>query len=127
MLEDVGDGAESPLEVRYLRDVERAHALPVGHRQVSISTGTRSDVGYLNQFVLVELDGRLGHDGAAAWRDWSRDNKHALANHITLRYGWQDVVHRPCVVASQVADALIRGGWSGTPRRCRSCRKVSLP
>jgi len=47
MLADVGAGAESALEVRYLRDVERAHGLPVGQRQVGVSAHTRTDVGYV--------------------------------------------------------------------------------
>lgn len=124
MLEDVGSGAESALEVRYLRDVERAHGLPVGRRQVSVSTSTRSDVGYLEHLVLVELDGRLGHDGEGVWRDWARDNDHALAEYTTLRYGWSDVVRRPCEVAWQVGEVLRQRGWTGVLHRCRSCRKV---
>ncbi len=127
LLEDVGAGAESPLEVRYLRDVERAHGLPPGDRQVSVSSGTRSDVGYLELGVLVELDGVLGHSGTGAWRDWERDNAHALGQFTTLRYGWQDIVSRPCAVARQVAEALGQGGWMGIPTRCRSCRHLPSP
>jgi hypothetical protein len=33
VLGDVADGAESAMELRYLRDVERAHGLPRGRRQ----------------------------------------------------------------------------------------------
>lgn len=125
MLTDVSAGAESALEVRYLRDVERAHGLPTGQRQVSVSAHTRTDVGYADHMVLVELDGRLGHDGAGAWRDWQRDNRHALSGHFTtLRYGWHDVVSRPCEIASQVADVLHQNGWTGLPTRCRACRSV---
>ena len=40
------DGIESPLELRYARDVEARHGLPVGARQMSVSRGTRSDVLY---------------------------------------------------------------------------------
>lgn len=127
MLEDVGSGAESPLEVRYMRDVERAHGLPTAQRQVRVSSGTRTDVGYLDHLVLVELDGRLGHDGTGAWRDWARDNNHAMSHFTTLRYGWHDVVRRPCDVAWQVGEALAQGGWAGMPRRCRSCRTVPRP
>ena len=125
MLADVGAGAESALEVRYLRDVERAHGLPVGQRQVGVSAHTRTDVGYVEHMVLVELDGRLGHDGAGVWRDWARDNDHAASGRfITLRYGWHDVVRRPCEIAGQVAEVLIQNGWTGLPRRCRGCRAV---
>ncbi len=125
MLTDVAAGAESALEVRYLRDVEKAHGLPVGTRQVGLSAHTRTDVGYLDELVLVELDGRLGHDGIGVWRDWSRDNHHAVAsNFTTLRYGWNDVVRRPCDVARQVGEALVHGGWSGVPAQCKACRRV---
>ena len=37
VLGDVASGAESTMEVRYLRDVEPAHGLPRGERQVSAS------------------------------------------------------------------------------------------
>ncbi len=125
MLADVGAGAESPLEVRYLRDVERAHGLPLGQRQVGVGAGTRTDVGYVEHMVLVELDGRLGHEGAGVWRDWARDNHHAVSGHfITLRYGWDDVVRRPCELAWQVAEVLTQNGWTGLLRRCGSCRAV---
>ncbi len=54
----------------------------------------------------------------------ARDNDFALRSHLTLRYGWHDVVERPCSVAWQVADQLIRRGWPGLPRRCRRCARV---
>ena len=125
MLADVSGGAESALEVRYLRDVERAHALPAGQRQVSVSSHTRTDVGYVEHLVLVELDGRLGHEGPGVWRDWKRDNEHAVSGHFTtLRYGWNDVVSRPCAIAAQVAEVLAHNGWTGLARRCKDCRAV---
>lgn len=125
MISDVSFGAESALEVRYLHHVERAHGLPAGQRQVRVSAHTRTDVGYLDHMVLVELDGRLGHDGSGIWRDWQRDNSHAVSGHFTtLRYGWHDVVRRPCEIAAQVADVLIHNGWPGLPRRCKHCRSV---
>lgn len=37
MLSDVDTGAESPLELRHLRRVERAHGLPQGRRQRRVS------------------------------------------------------------------------------------------
>lgn len=122
MLSDVVLGAESPLESRYLRDVEYAHALPTGARQVSISDGTRSDVAYVEHGVLVELDGRLGHTGSGAFRDFRRDNRHTIAGFVTLRFGWGDVAGSPCAVAEQVATVLTAHGWPGTTRRCRRCR-----
>lgn len=117
---DVGQGAESPLEVMYLRNVERAHGLPTGLRQAHLSAGTRTDV-YYELGLLVELDGRRYHEDQR-FRDMSRDNSLAFVG-PTLRYGTYDVSRRPCAVAAQVAEALTRLGWSGTLRPCRRCRR----
>jgi len=48
VLSDVAEGAESPMELRFLRDVERAHGLPRGRRQVVTTVrGVRiHDVAY---------------------------------------------------------------------------------
>lgn len=119
---DVGTGFDSALELTYLRDVERAHHLPEGHRQASRrGLPYLSDVGYDDWALLVELDGRLGHEGEGRFRDMNRDNRFVLAALITLRYGWIDVLDRPCEVAAQVAAILIRHGWSGLPSRCPRC------
>lgn len=126
ILRDVDDGAESPLELRYLKDVERAHQLPGGRRQRSrLGLPYCSDVGYNAFQLLVELDGRIGHDGTDRFRDLNRDNRFAMQAWLTLRYGWYDVVHRPCLVAFQVANVLINRGWSGLPSRCPRCAAVS--
>ena len=117
-----GTGAESVLESRYLIDVERAHGLPTAGRQVSVSPGTRSDVLYPDFGVVVELDGRLGHEGSGAFRDSERDNAHSIAGYLTLRFGWQDVTRDPCAVAAKVQKALAIRGWTGEPGRCRKCR-----
>ena len=65
VLGDVAAGAESAMEIRYVRDVERAHGLPTGVRQFSPRRDGYQlhDIGYAEQRVLVELDGRLGHEG----------------------------------------------------------------
>jgi hypothetical protein len=81
-------------------------------------------VGYDGYTLLVELDGRLGHEGAGRFRDLRRDNDFALRSLITLRYGWWDVVERPCEVAWQVATVLRSRGWEGVPTRCHRCRSV---
>lgn len=121
-LELAAAGAESVLEARFLERVERAHGLPAGARQVSISSGTRTDVGYLQFGVLVELDGRLGHEGSGAFRDAARDNAHALQGWVTLRFGWLDVTRRPCQVATILATTLNTHGWRGELRECPRCR-----
>ena len=117
LLPDLAEGVESGLEHGYLRRVERAHRLPEGVRQASISDGTRSDVLYDEYQLLVELDGTLGHIGNGAFRDAERDNRHLLAGYWTLRFGWRDVVVDPCKVA-RIVDAVLRQrGWQGPSRR----------
>ncbi len=77
----MADGAESAMEVRYVRDVERAHGLPRGDATGPYARRPRAerhDVGYVEQRVLVELDGELGHEGRAARiRDGRRDRRGA--------------------------------------------------
>ncbi|HEY6741586.1 MAG TPA: hypothetical protein VI110_04440, partial [Lapillicoccus sp.] len=50
--------APNAMELRYVRDVERAHGLPAGRRQRPAPGGgpERHDVAYDEQQVLVELD-----------------------------------------------------------------------
>jgi hypothetical protein len=125
ILGDVAEGAESPIELRYLNDVERAHQLPEGRRQRSrLGLPYRSDVEYDAFQLLVELDGRLGHEGTGRFRDLERDNRFAVLAWLTLRYGWYDLVHRPCAVAFQVASVMISRGWTGLPSRCSRCAAV---
>lgn len=120
------DGVESPLERRYQRWVEQAHGLPVGRRQVQ-TAGGRTDVAYELWRTLVELDGRLGHEGAGAFRDMRRDNRNLVAADLsTLRYGWADVATRPCATAVQVATVLRRRGWEGVPHHCDRCAPLRL-
>ena len=46
MLSDVADGSNSAAELRYLRDVKRAHRLPTSRRQAPTGDGRRRDVEY---------------------------------------------------------------------------------
>jgi len=112
-LDDVAGGAQSSLELRYLREVERAHGLPAGSRQRMVHRrGGRSydDVRYAEYGVAVELDGRAAHPDEARWRDMRRDNAAATSGRRVLRYGWADVTTSPCEVAAQVATVLCGGG-----------------
>ena len=125
MLAEVAAGVESYLEMLYLRTVERPHGLPRGERQdPSGDLPYERDVKYDRYGLIVELDGKLGHDGEGRFRDMNRDNRHALRDELTLRFGYYDVSGRPCPVAFQVYLALVKRGYSQPFRRCRSCINV---
>lgn len=124
LLDDVAEGAQSALELRYLQDVERAHYLPRGTRQVRAWRGRAfRDVRYDEFSTLVELDGQL--HALDRHRDARRDNAALLEGEVTLRYGWQDVTESPCQVAWQIAAILSANGWSGSPDRCPRCVAAS--
>lgn len=125
MLADVIAGVESYLEMLYLRTVERPHGLPKGFRQSpSPDMPYERDVLYRAYRLLVELDGQRWHDGENQFRDMNRDNRHALRDELTLRFGYFDVAGRPCPVAFQVYLALVKRGYSDPFLRCRNCRNV---
>jgi very-short-patch-repair endonuclease len=120
-LQDIGDGAQSVLEVRYVRDVERPHGLPRARRQAKL---TRSSGRiYLDNLVdryrtCIELDGKAAHPVAERWRDIARDNASAADGITTLRYGWPDVTQHFCQTAAQIAEVLRSRGWTGQPTPC---------
>ncbi len=122
-LAEVASGCHSLLELRYQRDVERRHRLPVGTRQsVTFRRGGRwyDDVRYDDYHTRVELDGAIAHPQETRWRDMRRDNAGAVAGDTVLRYGWVDVTELPCAVAAQVATVLRQHGWAGAPVPCGS-------
>ncbi len=124
VLQDVGSGAFSLLEHRYLSRVERAHGLPRGQRQVRFGDGQRTgfrDVHYPDQRCLIELDGRLGHEWAVdQWADLERDLAAATGDLLTTRLGW-GAVSDACRLAPKVGALLQARGWVGEPTRCRRC------
>ncbi|MDO8106115.1 type IV toxin-antitoxin system AbiEi family antitoxin domain-containing protein [Isoptericola sp. b441] len=115
-------GVESPLELRYHRDVERRHRLPTADLQVrDVVDGqwVRADTRYRDFGVVVELDGALWHAAARRDADVWRDNAVLIARgDLTLRYRWRHVAVAPCRTAAQVATALAARGWAGTPHPC---------
>jgi predicted transcriptional regulator of viral defense system len=125
-LRDVAMGVHSPLEHRYVRDVERAHELPTPDRQAQAQQRGRviyRDARYREYGVAVELDGQASHPDEQRWQDKHRDNAAAAAGIVTLRYGWADVTERSCETAREVATVLGSRGWPGRIRRCGpSCR-----
>jgi len=116
------NGDHSVLEYRFTRDVERAHGLPEPDRQVRFGGRDgrrgRRDRVYSDYGLVVELDGKVGHQAADVWRDKDRDNAAAEAGKESLRYGWRHVRHDSCVTAIQVAKVLRKRGWDGQPRPC---------
>jgi hypothetical protein len=127
VLGDAATGVQSVLESGYLRRVERAHALPSGLRQRRDETAhgvVYRDLTYGAYGVVVELDGRMGHDlSRDRWNDMDRDLDAALAGMTTVRLGWRHVEDRPCETAQALAHLLRARGWRGGLRRCAaSCR-----
>jgi hypothetical protein len=128
ILADVSEGARSPLEVRYLRRVERAHALPRGVRQRRVVAGRSVryvDIDHDEFSTRIELDGRMGHADDGAFRDRRRDNDGVRTGHATLRYGWAEVVDSPCAVAAEVSQVLRDRGWTGQAMPCGASCKLA--
>ena len=125
VLGDVSQGAQSALERRFLLAVERPHALPTATRQAHAHNAHRSDAWYESFGLLVELDGTLHHRGAAAFHDMTRDNDHARAGLLTLRFGWAHVTgSAACATAHYVAATLMARGWPGPAMPCSNCSRV---
>jgi very-short-patch-repair endonuclease len=115
------------LELRYLREVERPHGLPVGNRQRSrLGLPYCTDVGYDEYRLLVELDGRDGHEGVGRFRDMRRDNRFAAGGLTTFRYGFFALVDHPCAVAGQVWAILAERGRPEPFRHCPRCLNTPL-
>ena len=118
----VAEGIESPLELRYHRDVEQRHGLPraaLQRRQVISGLWIRADRIYQGMGVRTELDGQLAHPDGRTDSDTWRDNAVAISRgEITLRYRWSHVHGTPCRTAAQVVAALRSRGWTGSPRPC---------
>ena len=111
VLSDDWAGVHSPLEYRYVKWVEIPHCLPRGKRQVvARRDGHRiyRDVLYDGYGLVVELDGLVAHPADTRWNDIRRDNAAAASGLITLRYGWDDLRARPCLVADEIYRALSR-------------------
>jgi hypothetical protein len=124
VLDDVACGAYSVLERRYLTQVERPHGLPRAIRQGRFASPVRAgfrDVHYTSQQLVLELDGRLGHEWAAdQWADLERDLVSVIDGQLTVRLGWGPV-SSPCRLAVMIGQLLIARGWTGPVLRCPSC------
>lgn len=113
----VADGAESLMEVSYVKRVEEPHGLPRSTMQVRDGT-VRRDFEYGRWLVVLEVDGRLGHEGEHVATDRRRDRQAAGTGRVTLRAGWVDVEGDPCSLAVDVHAALRARGYTGPIRVC---------
>ena len=122
LVAEVHTGVESPLELRYRRDVERRHGLPTATVQARTAVGggwIRTDVWYELARTRVELDGWLGHPGGRTAQDTWRDNQVLVEiGDTTLRYRWSHVAGTPCETTAQVVAAMRARAWTGSPRTC---------
>jgi very-short-patch-repair endonuclease len=121
VLRDIDDGTCSVLEHGYLNRVERVHGLPRAVRQKR-STSTVGvcyrDAEY-GQRLVVELDGRMFHDSAAARnQDYERDLDAAVDGRSTVRLSYHQVFDRPCRTAAKIAQVLRRHGIPVSGRSC---------
>jgi hypothetical protein len=114
-------GVQSPLEFRWIKQVERPHRLPIPTRPYQLPSGTVADGAYEEFRVLLELDGRRYHDGEHRFRDWRRDNLSSEDGWLTLRYGWRDTVVESCETAGNLVRVLRRRGFDGELARCTHC------
>jgi hypothetical protein len=121
-IDDAADGAHFRIELRYVRDVERAHGLPEGTRQARRTIGDathRKDTLYERYGIAVELDGITYHRNRRR-QDQRRDNVNLAVDDIrTFRFDLVAVTAEACATAALVAAALRRNGWTGNPRPCR--------
>jgi hypothetical protein len=125
------DGIHSGLELRYARDVERAHGLPLAQRQARREIAGKvhyRDNWYADYRVCVELDGPSFHRDEQVWKDKRRDNLNLAEDGAeTFRFGPVEVTELACESAAMVAGTLRRNGWKGAPHSCRrlSCTVAS--
>jgi hypothetical protein len=135
-LAEVQDGVLSPLELHYVRDVERAHGLPASQHQAYRQLNGKAhykDNWYPEFRVAIEIDGPAYHQNERVQQDRERDNANLAVDDVkTFRFGPVAVTERACETASMVAVTLQRQGWQGVPRRCRQAgctvgRAVSRP
>jgi hypothetical protein len=121
------DGVLSPLEHRYLVDVEQAHGLPIGRRQTPVLVdGVRryEDIAYdlPGGRAIVRLDGFGGHrDPRTALVDRRRSVAAVLVGVPSVPFGWLEVTTCPCRTAREV-EALLRPlGWDEPLELCPRC------
>lgn len=100
----------------------RPAGLPAALRQSASHVGSRRvhDNDYAAYRLLVEVDGRLGHE---RWsdrvKDGRRDRLLLTQERVTTRVFWADVAITPCDTGAQIGAILRARGWPSHPRPCR--------
>ena len=103
---------ESELEKRFTALATR-RGLPPLMLQHEVWDGgrfaARIDASYPELKLAIEVDGFEHHSTAEAFQvDRSRQNHLVRLGWTVLRFTWQDVVHRPAHVASEIEQAIAR-------------------
>lgn len=129
VLQEAADGVQSLLESSHRNRVERAHGLPRPGRQRRERTEdgiVYRDAVYEDYKLVVELDGRIGHElSRERWDDQDRDLLVAGDDVMTLRLGWRHAEETPCRTAGRLARVFTARGWAGQVRACGpSCTAV---
>jgi hypothetical protein len=123
----LAEGVESVLEAGYANDVELAHHIPTGVRQVArIVEGRRriEDIEYTLPLgtLTVRLDGWRYHaNRRTAHADRQRDNAAELEGRARLVFGPEEVRGAPCRTAEVLATRMRQLGWTGEIVRCTKC------
>ncbi|MEJ2871370.1 hypothetical protein WCD74_26670 [Actinomycetospora sp. OC33-EN08] len=123
----LADGVGSALEGDYVTDVELAHGLPVGVRQVRRrveNTNRYEDVEYEMPLgvLTVRLDGWIVHANRRTARsDRARDNAAEIEGRARLTFGWEEVHWTACGSARLVWTRLRQLGWQGEFIPCARC------
>jgi hypothetical protein len=116
LIDDRSRGSQR-VEVDYLRNVERRHALPVGRRQIA-SGAPRSTSTTTTMRRWSSSTAGAGTPVRAASATCSATTPPLVRGLLTLRYGYADVHDRACEVALEVGTILGSRGWPGTVGRC---------
>ena len=130
VLLDIADGTCSVLEHGYLDRVERPHGLPKATRQQRCATSVGvcyRDTEYAGRLV-IELDGRIYHDSAAARdADFERDLDAAVDGRATVRLSYGQVFGRACQTAAKITRILQLHGIAVDGHPCgRGCEVAWL-
>lgn len=124
----VEEGAESVLEVDFVTRVVRPHGLPEFRMAVparAAGLSIRRDFIDDRHRIVVELDGRVAHEGRRG-ADIRRDRSTAAQGALTLRAEWVDVYYDACQLAAEIFATQQSRGYRGVFVPCGpGCRAIS--